>query len=170
MILMVGMKTLLIILMILTFSCSKEDEAVVIHSLIEKGAALAEAQDVKGLMSLTSMNFSARPGQHNRQKTGEILWMAFKHYGPFKVLYPKPSIDVEKAKQTASGSIYFMIVKKEISYPDLKELYSDPKAWLAKAGENADLYRLNLGFKKYRGEWLVESAHLEPFKGLGFGS
>ena len=167
---MVGMKPLLIILLLLTFSCSKDDDTVLIHSLIEKGAALAEAHDEKGLLSLTSMNFYARPGQHNRQETREILWMAFKHYGPFKVLYPKPSIDVEKAKQTASGSIYFMIVKKEMSYPDLKKLYMDPKAWLAKAGENADLYRLNLGFNKYRGEWLVESAHLEPFKGLRFGS
>jgi hypothetical protein len=167
---MVGMKALLIILMIVTFSCSKEDDAVVIHSLIEKGAALAEAQDVEGLLSLTSMNFSAQPGQHNRQETGQILWMAFRHYGPFKVLYPKPGIEVQTDRQTASGNIYFMIVKKEISYPDLKELYPYPKAWLAKAGENADLYRLNCGFIKYQGEWLVASAHLEPFRGLGFGS
>ena len=42
-------------------------------------------------------------------------------------------------------------IKREISYPDLKELYLDPKAWLAKAGENADLYRLNLKFKKIPG-------------------
>jgi len=164
------MKALLLLLMILAFSCSKEDDAVMIHSLIEKGAALAEAQDVEGLLSLTSKKFSARPGQHNRQETGQILWMAFKHYGPFKVLYPKPGIEVENAKPAASVSIYFMIVKKEISYPDLKELYLDPKAWLAQAGENADLYRLNLAFIKYQGEWLVASAHLEPFKGLGFGS
>ena len=61
-------------------------------------------------------------------------------------------------------------IKKETSYPDLKELYMDPKTWLAKAGENADLYRLNLEFKKYQDEWLVESAHLESFKGLRFGS
>jgi hypothetical protein len=167
---MVGIKVLLTILMILIFSCSREDDAVLVHSLIEKGAALAEAHDVKGILSLTSDNFYAQPGRRNRQETGAILRMAFKHYGSLKVLYPRPSITVEQTTQTASGSIYFMIIKKERAYPDLKALYEDPMAWLAKAGENADLYRLNLGLKKYRGEWLVESAHLEPFKGLRFGS
>ena len=50
----------------------------------------------------------------------------------------------------------------------LEALYSDPTAWPAKAGENADLYRLKLEFKKTNREWFVFSARLDPFRGLGF--
>ncbi len=63
-----------------------------------------------------------------------------------------------------------MIVKKELSYPGLEALYADPKAWLAQAGENADLYRLRLEFRKTNGEWIVSSTRLDPFRGLGFES
>ena len=96
--------------------------------------------------------------------------MAFQHYGPLRVLYPQPGIDLDPAKQSALGTVYFMIVKKELSYPALEGLYMDPTAWLAKAGENADLYRLKLEFKKTRGGWIVTGARLDRFRGLGFES
>jgi hypothetical protein len=167
---MTPIKALLAILLMLTCSCSREDDTAVINSLIEKGAALAEAHQVPELLSLTAEGFFANPGRHNRQETGAILWSAFRHYGPLTILYPRPGIAIEKEGQTARGTIYFMIVKKERSYPELKALVDDPMAWLAKAGEMADLYRLKMELKKHRGEWLVASAHLEPFRGLGFGS
>ncbi len=94
--------------------------------------------------------------------------MAFRHYGPLRVLYPRPGIDLDPAKQSALGTVYFMIVKKDLSYPGLEALYSDPPAWLAKVGENADLYRLKLEFKKTKGEWSVTSARLDSFRGPGF--
>ncbi len=104
----------------------------------------------------------------DRRETGKILWWAFRHYGDFKILYPEPSIDLG-SNDTASARIYFVIVKKERSYPELKKLYKDPKAWLEAVGENADLYRLTIGFAKKNTDWVVKSALLEPFKGLGFG-
>ena len=48
-------------------------------------------------------------------------------------------------------------------------IFKDPKAWLEEVGENADLYRLTLGFEGKNSDWTVKSALLEPFKGLGFG-
>ena len=63
-----------------------------------------------------------------------------------------------------------MIVKKEITYPGLEELYTDPTAWLAKVGENADLYRRKLEFKKTNREWFVAGARLDSFRGPGFKS
>ena len=51
----------------------------------------------------------------------------------------------------------------------MKDLYDDPGGWLDEVGENADLYRLTLDLMKKEGDWLTVQAHLEPFKGYGFG-
>lgn len=153
-----GSKALLIILLLFSFACSREDDVVVIQALIKKGGALAEKHDLQGLLDLTSADFVAFPGPHDRQETKGILSMAFRHYGPLRVLYPRPGIDLDPAKQSALGTVYFLIVKKELSYPGLEALYSDPTAWLAKVGENADLYRLKVEFKKNKGEWFVVGA------------
>jgi hypothetical protein len=165
-----GTKALLIILVLFSFACSREDDVVKIQALIKKGGALAEKHDIQGLLALTSSDFVAFPGPHDRQGVKGILWMAFRHYGPLRLLYPRPGIDLDPAKQSALGTVYFMIVKKELSYPGLEALYADPKEWLAQAGENADLYRLKLEFRKTKGEWIVSSARLDPFRGLGFKS
>jgi hypothetical protein len=148
-------------------TCSRKDEVGRILLLIQEGARLAEAHSVRELMELTTEDFQATPGPLDRPETGRILWWAFRHYGNFKVLYPKPAIDL-KTEDAASARIYFMIVKKERTYPDLKKLYNDPQAWLEEVGENADLYRLTLGLLRKNEDWRVKSALLEPFKGLGF--
>ncbi len=163
-----GSKALLIILVLFSFACSRGDDVVAIQALIKKGGALAEKHDVQGLLALTSGDFVAFPGGHDRQEVKGILWMAFRHYGPLRVLYPRLGIDLGPAQQSALGTVYFMIVKKDLSYPSLEALYSDPTAWLARVGENADLYRLKLEFKKVNGGWIVASARLDPFRGLGF--
>ncbi len=166
--LVTGTKAFLIILLLFSSACSSEDDVVKIQALIKKGSALAEKHDLQGLLALTSGDFVAFPGSRDRQETKGILSMAFRHYGPLRVLYPRPGIDLDPAKQSALGTVYFMIVKKELSYPGLEALYSDPTAWLAKVGENADLYRLKLEFKKTNGEWSVTSARLDSFRGPGF--
>ncbi len=51
----------------------------------------------------------------------------------------------------------------------LKDLYGDPGGWLEEVGENADLYRLTLDLINREGDRLTTRAHLEPFKGYGFG-
>ena len=168
--LVAGLKAFLIILLLFSSACSREDDVVKIQALIKKGGVLAEGHDLQGLLALTSRDFVAFPGRHDRQETRGILRMAFRHYGPLRVLYPRPGIDLDPAKQSALATVYFMIVKKELSYPGLEALYTDPTAWLAKVGENADLYRLKLEFKKTNGEWFVAGARLDPFRGLGFES
>lgn len=152
----------------LAVSCSKKDDVSLILHLIQESARIAEAHRVQELMDLTTEDFQATPGPLDRRETAKMLWWAFRHYGDFKILYPEPSIDLG-SKDAASARIYFMIVKKERTYPDLKKLYKDPEAWLEEVGENADLYRLTLGFAWMNSDWTVKSALLEPFKGLGFG-
>jgi hypothetical protein len=64
--------------------------------------------------------------------------------------------------------IYLLIVKKDRTIPDVKDLYEEPRRWLETVGENADLFQVKLQLLKKDGKWLVEQAHLEGFKGLGF--
>jgi len=149
-------------------SCTDKDEAEVIHRLIRKGAKLAEAHNVDGLLELASEDFISMPGNRDRAEVRSILFMAFRHYRDFRILYPQPGVDLEESGEIGSATIYFLIVRKERSYPELKDLYGDPGGWLEEVGENADLYRLKLELIKKGGDWLTSRAHLEPFKGYGF--
>jgi hypothetical protein len=133
--------------LVLEPSCTDRDEADRVRRLIDKGARLAEEHDVGGLLELTTEGFLALPGNRDRAEVRGILWMAFRHYREFKILYPVPTVDLEEGgENAASATVYFLIVRKERSYPELKDLYGDPRGWLEAVGENADLYRL----KRYR--------------------
>jgi hypothetical protein len=163
-----GFVLLLLIVVSVLESCSPKDEETAIRELVKKGAALAEEQDIRGLMNLTTEDFVALPGDLRRQETRGILFMAFRHYQNFKVLYPRPSVDLKPDKRSSSAVFPFLIVKKETTVPKLKELYEDPQRWLETVGENADLYRLKLECVKQDGDWLVRQARLERFTGTSF--
>jgi len=149
-------------------SCSSKDEETAIRELVKKGATLGEEQDIKGLMNLTTEDFLALPGDLGRQETKRILFVAFRHYHDFKILYPRPNVELKPDKRSASAVFPFLIVKKETTLPKLKELYEDPQRWLEAVGENADLYRLKLEWIKQNGDWLVRQARLERFTGTSF--
>ena len=149
-------------------SCSSKDEETAIRELVKKGATLGEEQDIKGLMNLTTEDFLALPGDLGRQETRRILFVAFRHYQDFKILYPRPNVELKPDKGSASAVFPFLIVKKETTLPKLKELYEDPQSWLETVGENADLYRLKLEWVKQNGDWLVRQARLERFTGRSF--
>ena len=167
--LLVRLGLLLPVLCFFLISCARKEDTDVIRQLIKQGAMLAEKHDIRGLMKLTSEDFLAMPGQHDHHGVKRILWMTFRHYQEFKVIYPIPSVELESNGLTASATIYFMIVKKDVSFPKLTELYEDPQGWLEEAGENVDLYRLTLELLKKNRDWLVTRAHCEFFRGLGFG-
>lgn len=156
------------ILFVFVSSCSPKDEVAAIRELIRKGAELAEDHDVGGVMELTTENVVALPGRHNRMEIKRIIWLAFKHYGNLKILYPEPSVNLTPNENSASSRVYLLIVKKDRNLPELKELYTEPRRWLEEVGENADLYQLDLQMLKKDGDWLVKQAHLEGFKGIGF--
>jgi hypothetical protein len=149
-------------------SCSSKDEETAIRELVKKGATLGEEQDIKGLMNLTTEDFLAMPGDLGRQETRRVLFVAFRHYQDFKILYPRPNVDLKPDKRSASAGFPFLIVKKETALPKLKELYEDPQRWLETVGETADLYWLKLEWVKQNGDWLVRQARLERFTGRSF--
>ena len=148
--------------------CSSKDDERAIRELVEKAARLAEHHDIGGIIDLTTEDFRAQPGNLDRRGAKSILFMTFRHYGELKVFHPQPSVDLESGEGGPSVSIPFLIVKKDQSLPELKELYSDPKGWVQKAGEIADLYRFKLKVAKVDGDWLVRRAYLERFTGMGF--
>ena len=150
-------------------ACSeKDDDATLIRQLIEEGASLAEAHNISDLLKLTSEDFLAQDGRLNRQQVKKFLWLAFRRYDKFHLLYPLPAIDLAEDNRSAVVEVYFLIVKKDQSIPQLDTLYRDPQRWLDEVGENADLYRLNARLLKDSGDWLVKAAKLELFRGLDF--
>ena len=157
-----------VILLLFSPSCSKEDEAERIRSLIKQGAELAEKHDLSGLIKFTTEDFVAQQGKHARREVRRILWFAFNHYGNFRIIYPEPSVDLGPEGRDGSARVYFLIVKREQSAPKVKDLYKDPRGWIEEVGESADLYRLSLDLLKENGAWLVKGALLEPFRGTGF--
>jgi len=149
-------------------SCSPKDEVAAIREVIKKGAEMAEDHDVGGVMELTTEDVVAMPGKHNRPGIKRIIWLAFKHYANFKILYPQPTVNLTSDENSASSRVYLLIVKKNRHLPELKELYTEPRRWLEEVGANADLYQLDLQMLKQNGDWLVKQANLEGFKGFGF--
>jgi hypothetical protein len=152
----------------LAAACSQKDDVQVIRALIKEGAELAEDHNVSGIMELTTEDVVALPGHHNRLEIKRIIFAALMHYGKLKVLYPKPSVNLSTTDNSANCMIYLLIVKKDRTIPDLKDLYEEPRRWLETVGENADLFQVKLQLLKKDGKWLVNQAHLEGFKGLGF--
>ena len=152
----------------LAAACSQKDDVQVIRALIKEGAKLAEDHNISGIMELTTEDVVALPGHHNRLEIKRIIFAALMHYGKLKVLYPKPSVDLSTTDNSATCMIYLLIVKKDRTIPDVKDLYEEPRRWLETVGENADLFQIKLQLLKKSGKWLVKQAHLEGFKGLGF--
>jgi hypothetical protein len=149
-------------------SCSGKDDTQAIYELIQKGTRLAEEKQVGDLMDLTVPEFVAQPGSHDRQEAKGVLFAAFMHYGKFKIHYPRPEVELRPDSGGARATIHFLIVRQDQSIPGLKELYDNPRKWIEKAGEKADLYQLELVLKKEKGDWLVESAEVAGFTGTGF--
>lgn len=159
---------LLLCTCLLWLSCSDTDDTAAIRRLIAKGADLAEAHDIGGIMGLATRDMRAMPGDLNRRAVRGVLWNAFNHYGRLKVLYPRAEVEVAEGATRASARFPFVIVRKEQTIPGLEALVDDPLAWLETVGDNADVYRLTLQLAKQGGEWAVDHARLERFSGIGF--
>ena len=149
-------------------SCSEQDDTKAIRNVIDAAARCAEDHDVGGVLDLALESVRADPGDLDRNGIKGILWRAFQYYGPIKILYPRPDIEVIEGARQAIAVVPFLVVKKEQSYPKLEQLKDDPLAWLDEVGANADLYRLQMKWTGENGKWLVRHVLLERFTGLGF--
>jgi hypothetical protein len=157
-----------ILILFFLLSCSGSDDEEAILNLIKEGARLAEEQNVSELMAFTYDDFIASPGRHDRGKVKRILWLVFKRYKKFKILYPEPTIEIEENGSKAVVKIYFVIVRRDRSFPELKDFIKDPQGWIEEVGNKADLYQLDLELSKSGGEWLIEGARARSLKGQRF--
>ena len=142
-------------------SCSGKDDVSAIRELIKEAAALAEEQDMGGIMDFTTEDFQGLPGKMDQRRVKRLLWLVFKKYGQLRVMHPVPGVDVEGSNATAGFP--FLIIKKDHSFPALKEFYEDPKRWVEEIGEGGDLYHLKLTLIKKGDDWLVTQAVLGRF-------
>ena len=149
-------------------ACTRSDDAEQIRALVAKGATSAEAHDIGAVLDLVTQDVRAMPMDLNRQGVKGVLWRTFQYYGPLKILYPRPTVELKGGADEASATFPFLIVKKEQQIPGLEELRDDPMAWIEAIGETADLYRIRLLWIKQDGDWLVDQAFLERFTGTGF--
>ena len=155
-------------MLLLLTACGKKDDTEAVRDLIKKGAELAQKHAVGDLMELTTEDFSASPGTRDAGEVKKILFLAFQHYGVFEIHYPRPSVSFGREEGRAGTVLYFVIVRRDQPFPELKELYRDPERWIEAAREKADLYRLQLDLRKAGDDWKIQKAHLEGFKGYGF--
>ena len=154
-----------ILAMVFVIACGTSDEEAAIRKLIDQAADLAEKHQIGDLARLTAEDFVATPGNHDANSVKGILFVTFRQYGSFNVLYPRPTVTVETSAQRASATIYFVIVRKDVAMPPIKDLYHDPVGWLEAVGEKADPYRLALDLIKQDRRWRVQKSHLERFTG-----
>ena len=154
--------------LIACFSCADSDDDEEIRRLIEKGAGLAEAHDIGGILDLGTRDLIAVPGDLNRTEIKGVLWRAFAHYGRLKVLYPRPEVEIEADPSRAAARFPFLIVSKDKAFPDLEKLTENTLAWVREVGQSTDLYRLTLQLVKQKGAWRVNLVHLERFTGTQF--
>ena len=150
-------------------ACSRPDDGEKIRALIANGAMLAEAHDIAGMLALASEDIRAMPMDLDRRGIKGVLWRTFNYYGPLSILYPRPAVEIKNDIDEAWAEFPFLIVKKERNIPGLETLREDPTAWIEAIGKHADLYHLRLLLVQHKGDWLVDSVHLERFTGAGFG-
>lgn len=144
-----------------------EDPAGAIREFLSEAARLSEEHNAEALMALAAEDFRLEPHGMNRHEVRKALLFAFRHYLSFRVLYPKPRIQFEDGERRARVTFPFIIVRKEISLPGLKELLDDPRRWAQEVGDRADLYWMELHLiRSGKDAWSAETATIRPFSGL----
>jgi len=163
----IGYKSAAALLMLCALiACGEKDDARAIRKLIAGGAALAEQHQIADLMRLTADGFTAWPGRYDARAVRGILFATFRRWGRFEIHYPRPAVELAPAPDRATAVMVLLMVSKDREFPGLKELYEDPQGWIEAVGEKADLYQLRLDLIKKEGDWRVQQASIERFKGL----
>jgi hypothetical protein len=153
-------------LLLLLAACSRQDEASRVREWVHQGAELAERHDLAGLLARTTVGFRGEPGGRDRQGVREVLGAAFYHYRRFRILHPYPAVEISADGGGAAVAVPFLLVRRDGEIPGLEEFRDDPPGWLARVGDRADLYHLELQLEKREGRWLATSARLRRVGGM----
>lgn len=164
----IGVALLTLFVGLMFSSCTESGEEARVRDLIAEGTSRAEARDLRGLHELTDGGFRGHPGNRSWEEVAEVLAAAFYHYRKFRILHPRPTVELSDDRSVAIVTFPFLIVREPRTYPGLDELTRDPRRWVEAVGENADLYHLVLELAQSGGEWRARAATLTPYGRPGF--
>ena len=140
-----------------------------IRKLIDRCITLAEQHNVSEIMELTTEDFRASPRAQDRRSAKRALFVFFRRYQNFKLIYPNPPIELQLDNKTARAKLTLLMVAKGEDLPDTSDLMDDPEKFAEEFADMANLFRLYLDLRKVDEEWLISHAAVKRFRGLGFG-
>jgi len=149
--------------LLLLGGCSKTDREEEVYRFIQQVVELAEGHKLGGVMDQTQDGFSVDPGNHSSKEVRRVLFVMFKRFGRFRILYPKPSVKLSEDERTAVVKMNFLITTKDKPFPELELLYADSAAWLKSVDERSDVYTLSMELGYEAGGWLVRKARISGF-------
>lgn len=145
------------------------DDEQQLRALIDEAADAAERHDIGDLLELAAEDVRVSPRNLGPRDIKRYLFVAFQRYGNFRLLFPRPRVEIEPGGRAASAGLLVLLVSAGRATGELDSLRDDPEAWLARAGDMANLFRMRVHFAKKEGQWLVQHVRVERFRGLGFG-
>lgn len=154
---------IVMLFLLLLNGCSKTDREEEVYRLIQQVVELAEGHKLGGVMDLTQDGFTVDPGNRSSNEVRRVLFVTFKRFGEFRILYPKPSVRLSEDEGTAIVKMNFLITKKDKTFPELELLYADSAAWLKSVDERSDIYTLSMELGYETGDWLVKKARISGF-------
>lgn len=145
------------------------DDEQQIRALIERAADAAERHDLGGMLELAAEDVRVSPRNLDRNDIKRYLFLVFRRYGNFSLLYPRPRVELDPGASSATAGVAVLLVSAGRSTAELEGLKDDPEAWLRRTGNMANLFRMRVEFAKKDGDWLIRHVHLERFRGFGLG-
>ncbi len=152
-----------LLLLFLMVACARTEREEEVHQFIQQAVELAEAHNLGELMDLAQAGFSVDPGNHAEKEVRRILFVTFKRFGRFNILYPRPSVRLSEDEETAVVKMNFLITKQDERLPELELLYEDSAAWLKAVDEGSDIYTLSMELVYESGNWMVNKARITGF-------
>lgn len=146
------------IALIMASGCQEDEEVQEVDQLLDDLAGAFEDRNIKGMLALTSRDFTTLPGHLSRSAAARRLHLMFRLNGALELLHPRLNITIHSAESaTVSGPL--VIVRPGGRYvPALEELYDNPGEWLEQTRSHGQVVTFELSLIKPHDRWLVQTA------------
>ena len=148
------------IFVLVSVACTEQAEEAAISELAVSAANLAEKRDIGGLQNLATTDFQLVPDGLDRKGAKWALYRYFRQLGQFKVMIPKPEIDVDVDDSTAQLKTPVAIGPRNYNPSHLSAFNDDHVEWRNHLGAGVDVFLLEATLVKEREMWFVQSARL----------
>jgi hypothetical protein len=150
-------------------ACSSEGPETRVRKLVDEAIGLAERGDAGGLLELTTSDFRVTPSGADRKQLRGRLFFGLQRLGKGRILYPRPSVELDESAGTAAVRFSFLTVQgPRGSDGPARPENQDEESWLASLVDKTRVLRIQLWLRLEDDEWRFAQARLERFTGLGF--